>query len=73
MIMITGVLFAMLWSDVMAPPVLIASPSLPPPLTAYHLLIAYPVILGLMMVLKALQVKYRPGANILVKQDGVRN
>jgi glycerol-3-phosphate acyltransferase PlsY len=73
MIMITVVLFAMQWADVMAPAVLIAPPSLPPPLTAYHLLIAYPVILGLMMVLKALQVKYRPGATILIRQDEVKN
>ena len=73
LLMITAVLFTMQWSDVTAPPVLIATPSLPPPLTAYHLLIVYPVILGLMMVLKALQVKYRPGATILIKQDEVSN
>lgn len=72
-IMITVVLFAMQWSDVTAPPILIALPSLPPPLTAYHLLIVYPVILGLMMVLKALQVKYRTGTAILTKQDEVNN
>jgi len=73
MIMITMILFTMQWSGVTAPPILIAPPSLPPPLTAYHLLIAYPVILGLMMMLKALQVKYRPGANILTRQDEVNN
>ncbi len=73
MIMISAVLFTMQWSDVTAPPLLIARPSTPPPLTAYHLLIAYPVILGLMMLLKALQVKYRPGATILIKQDEVSN
>ena len=73
LLMITAVLFTMQWSDVTAPPVLIATPSLPPPLTAYHLLIVYPVILGLMMALKALQVKYRPGATILSKQDEVSN
>ena len=72
-IMISGVLFAMQWSAVTAPAVLIAPPSLPPPLTAYHLLIASPVILGLMMLLKALQVKYRPGATILIKQDEAGN
>ena len=72
-IMISVVLFVMQWSGVTAPPVLIALPSLPPPLTAYHLLIAYPVILGLMMVLKALQVKYRPGATILTKRDEVNS
>lgn len=68
--LIAAILFAMQWSSVAAPPVLIAQPSLPPPFTAYHLLIAYPVILGLMMLLKALQVKYRPGATILMKRDG---
>ena len=73
MLMICAVLFTMQWSDVMAPPVLIAAPLLPPPLTAYHLLIAYPMILGLMMVLKALQVKYRPGATILIKPGEVSN
>ena len=68
MIMIAAVLFAMQWSDVTAPPVLIA----PPSSTAdYYILIVYPLILGLMMVLKALQVKYRPGATILIKQDEV--
>ncbi len=73
MIMISAVLFTMQWSGVTAPPVLIATPLPPPPLTAYHLLIAYPVILGLMMALKALQVKYRPGATILTKQRKVSN
>jgi len=73
MLMISAVLFTMQWSDVMAPPLLIASPLPPPPLTAYHLLIAYPLILGLMMVLKALQVKYRPGATILIKPGEVSN
>lgn len=73
LLIITAVLFTMQWSGVTAPPVLISLPSPPPPLTAYHLLIAYPVILGLMMVLKALQVKYRPGATILTKQREVSN
>jgi len=71
MLMISAVLFTMQWSDVTAPPVLIAPPLPPPPLTAYHLLIAYPLILGLMMALKALQVKYRPGATILIKPGEV--
>jgi len=70
MLMISAVLFTMQWSDVKPPLVLIASPLLTPPLTAYHLLIAYPLILGLMMAIKALQVKYRPGATILIKQGG---
>jgi len=73
MLMISAVLFTMQWSDVTAPPLLIASPLPPPPLTAYHLLIAYPLILGLMMALKSLQVKYRPGATILIRQDEVSN
>jgi glycerol-3-phosphate acyltransferase PlsY len=73
MIMIAVILFVMQWSDITAPPVLIASPLPPPPLTTYHLLIAYPLILGLMMALKALQVKYRPGATILIKPDEVSN
>ncbi len=73
MIVIAMILFTMQWSGVTPPQILIALPSLPPPLTAYQLLIAYPVILGLMMMLKALQVKYRPGANILTRQDEVNN
>jgi acyl phosphate:glycerol-3-phosphate acyltransferase len=64
---ITIVLFAMQWSTVTPPPILIASPSLPPPLTAYHLLIAYPLVLLLMMMLKNLQIKYRPGAPLKAK------
>jgi acyl phosphate:glycerol-3-phosphate acyltransferase len=63
-LIIVIVLFAMQWSRVTAPPILIASPSAPPPFTSYHLLIAYPVILGLTQVLKSLQIKYRPGARI---------
>ena len=70
MIMIAAVLFTMQWSDVKPPPLLIV----PPSSTAdYYVLIVYPVILGLMMLLKALQVKYRPGATILIKQDEVSN
>jgi glycerol-3-phosphate acyltransferase PlsY len=68
-VMISVVLFAMLWSDVVAPPIMAASPSMQ---ADYYLLIAYPVVLGLMMLLKALQVKYRPGAAILAKQDEVK-
>ena len=64
---IVTVLFAMQWSKVPSPPILIASPSLPPPLTAYHLLIAYPLVLLLMMALKNLQIKYRPGAPLKTK------
>lgn len=69
-LMITAVLFAMLWSDVAPPPIMVALPS---PSLAYYLLIAYPVIMGIMMLFKALQVKYRPGAAILAKQEEVTN
>jgi acyl phosphate:glycerol-3-phosphate acyltransferase len=60
-------LFAMQWSKVPSLPILIASPSLPPPLTAYHILIVYPLVLLLMMVLKNAQIKYRPGAPLKTK------
>jgi len=59
---ITATLFALQWSNIAMPPILIAVPSLPPPFTAYHLLIIYPLLLGLLMTVKVLQVKYRPGA-----------
>jgi glycerol-3-phosphate acyltransferase PlsY len=72
LLIIIGVLFAMQWSDVVSPPILIVQPSLQPPLTAYHLLIAYPAILGLMMVAKSLQVKYRPGARIITGTGDVQ-
>jgi acyl phosphate:glycerol-3-phosphate acyltransferase len=68
-VMISVVLFAMQWSSVAAPPIMAASPSMQ---ADYYLLIAYPVVLGLMMLLKALQVKYLPGAAILAKQDEVK-
>jgi glycerol-3-phosphate acyltransferase PlsY len=61
---IAATLFALQWSNIAMPPILIAIPSLPPPITAYHLLIIYPLLLGLMMTIKALQVKYRPGATL---------
>ena len=61
-LMIAVVLFVMQWSRIEQPPILIAAPSLPPPVTVFHLLIAYPLILGMMMVVKAFQIKYRPGA-----------
>ncbi|MBN1374890.1 MAG: glycerol-3-phosphate acyltransferase [Dehalococcoidia bacterium] len=64
---IMAVLFAMQWPVIPRFPILIASPSLPSPLTAYHLLIAYPLILLLMMALKNLQIKYRPGAPLKIK------
>ncbi|MDD5398678.1 MAG: glycerol-3-phosphate acyltransferase [Dehalococcoidia bacterium] len=57
-------LFALQWSDIAMPPILIVTPSLPPPLTPYQVLIGYPVLLGLLMTAKALQVKYRPGATL---------
>ena len=68
-LMISAVLFAMQWSSVAAPPIMVAPPA---PQAAYDLLIAYPVVLGMMMLLKALQVKYRPGPAILAKQDEVK-
>jgi len=61
---ITATLFALQWSNIAMPPILIAAPSSAPPITAYHLLIIYPLLLGLMMTIKALQVKYRPGARL---------
>ena len=61
---ITASLFALQWANIAVPPILIATPSLPPPFTAYHLLIVYPLLLGLLMTVKALQVKYRPGATL---------
>ncbi len=59
---LSSVLFALQWSDIEVPPILIVTPSLPPPFTPYQVLIGYPVLLGLLMTIKALQVKYRPGA-----------
>ena len=53
-------LFAMQYSQIIPPPILLV---FPPPL----LLVAYPIICGLMMILKAVQVKYRPGAPLKVK------
>ncbi|MCX6005967.1 MAG: glycerol-3-phosphate acyltransferase [Chloroflexi bacterium] len=64
---IVTLLFAMQWSNIPSLPILIASPSLPPPLTAYHLLIVYPLVLLLMMALKNVQIKYRPGAPLKTK------
>jgi acyl phosphate:glycerol-3-phosphate acyltransferase len=61
---ITATLFALQWSNIAMPPILIATSSLPPPITAYQLLIIYPLLLGLLMTIKALQVKYRPGATL---------
>jgi acyl phosphate:glycerol-3-phosphate acyltransferase len=60
-LIITIVLFVMQWSKLTSPPILIAPPSLPPPFTVYQLLVVYPVILGLMQVLKSVQIKYKPG------------
>ena len=66
-ITIVIVLFAMQWSKIPSLPILIASPSLPPPLTSYHVLIAYPLVLLLMMMMKNIQIKYRPGAPLKTK------
>jgi acyl phosphate:glycerol-3-phosphate acyltransferase len=54
------IIFAMQFSSVVPPPVFLSFP--PPPL-----LVAYPAILVLMMAVKALQIKYRPGAVIKAK------
>jgi len=58
------VLFSLQWLDIAIPPILIVTPSIPPPFTPYQALIGYPVLLGLLMTIKALQVKYRPGATL---------
>lgn len=63
-------LFALQWSNFTMPAILIAAPSLPPPFTAYHLLIIYPLLLGLLMTVKALQVKYRPGIPLRPRVGG---
>jgi glycerol-3-phosphate acyltransferase PlsY len=63
-------LFALQWSNIAMPPILIVMPSLPPPFTAYHLLIIYPLLLGLLMTVKALQVKYRPGIPLRPRAGG---
>lgn len=54
-LIIVIIVFAMQWSKVVPPPLFLVFP--PPPL-----LVVYPAILLMMMALKALQVKYRPGA-----------
>jgi acyl phosphate:glycerol-3-phosphate acyltransferase len=54
------IIFAMQFSQVLPPPIFISFP--PPPL-----LVAFPAILVLMMAIKALQIKYRPGATIKAK------
>jgi acyl phosphate:glycerol-3-phosphate acyltransferase len=66
-LVISIILFAMQWAKIVPPPILLVTPSLPPPFTAYHLLIIYPFILLGMMALKAVQIKYRPGAPLKAK------
>ncbi|RPJ62550.1 MAG: glycerol-3-phosphate acyltransferase [Dehalococcoidia bacterium] len=66
-LVIIAQLFAMQWSLMPALLILIANPSLPPPFTAYHLLIVYPLVLLLMMFLKNMQIRYRPGAPLKIK------
>jgi len=61
---LSAILFALQWTGMAIPPILITAPSLPPPFTPYHVLIIYPLLLGLLMMIKALQVKYRPGATL---------
>jgi hypothetical protein len=60
MIIISVLILAMQFTNITPPPVFLVFP--PPPL-----LVAYPLILAVMQVLKALQIKYRPGATIKVK------
>jgi glycerol-3-phosphate acyltransferase PlsY len=60
MLIILVIIFAMQFSQVVPPPIFLVFP--PPPL-----LVAYPAILALMMAIKALQIKYRPGATIKAK------
>lgn len=57
-----ALLFILQWYPAITWPIMIAPPAIPPPLTAYQLLVFYPLILLLMMAIKALQIKYRPGA-----------
>jgi len=66
-----SLLFALQWSDIAIPPIMVAAPSLPPPFTPYQALIIYPVLLGLLMTIKALQVKYRPGAALKPRAGGL--
>ena len=60
MIIISILILAIQFTNITPPPVFLVFP--PPPL-----LVAYPLILAVMQVLKALQIKYRPGATIKVK------
>jgi acyl phosphate:glycerol-3-phosphate acyltransferase len=57
---VAAALFALQWARFLVPPILISAPSIAPPFTAYHLLIAYPVILALMMIIKSAQIRYLP-------------
>jgi glycerol-3-phosphate acyltransferase PlsY len=60
MTVIAIIIFTMQYSKITPLPIYLVFP--PPPL-----LVAYPILLGLMQILKALQVKFRPGAPIKVK------
>jgi acyl phosphate:glycerol-3-phosphate acyltransferase len=57
---LAAVILLLQWAPFAVPPILIAAPTPAPPLTAYHLLIAFPVILALMMIIKSVQIKYAP-------------
>jgi acyl phosphate:glycerol-3-phosphate acyltransferase len=61
-------LFSMQWLKVPSLKLLVPA-SVPPPPTAYHLLIVFPAIVGLMMIIKALQIRYNPGAALTNKMD----
>lgn len=60
MLLMLVILFALQFVQFVPPPIFLAFP--PPPF-----LIAFPVILLLMMSIKAMQIKYKPGANIKTK------
>ena len=56
-LIVFGIILALQWSQVSPPPIFLVFPPSP-------LLVAYPLILLLMMVIKAMQIKYRPGTII---------
>ena len=67
---VSGTLLALQWAAFPVPGIMLAAPSVPPPCTAYQVLIIYPILLGLFMMAKAMQVKYRPGAPLKPRAGG---
>lgn len=57
-------IFSIQFLPVTVPPILIAQPSSPAAMGNYYLLTAYPLILALMMAIKATQIRYKPGAKL---------